>query len=1175
MTTKLVFYHPELNRDVFFTDPNDWTIGTSWSVGNDNDPGAIKIATGAGNLSMYDSQLKPEKLYKWTLSVDYHTSTVGNDMYLQIGGVNVQLITPSFTPLLYSGISSTTSNVSVVFTGPAPAAVKINYLKIVEYPEDMSIDVTDDIDIPMTYSIADIKDPSKRNGFSSRTVTIPGTKENSKYFGHIFEISADCTYNPNKKASAYIVSGGIEQFRGFVKLDNINRVNNGLDNYDLVSYDLTLIGGMVDPFYLLGDTLLTDLDFSEYDHEYNRTNQRASWHSYIYKNGVPYNNFTNGPNLTISSVQMHASGRVQVNFSSAHGLVKFDWLLIPESSILTGDAYYAGEHMVLQVVSSTSVVLQCAFEPLTGTAFTTNNTVKKHTKSGEGYVYTMIDFDQNNDVYWDMTQLYPAIYAKTIVDKMFKKIKFTVESDFMDSVMYKKLVVPYTNGNLKLSADTIAARLFKASNIDTANPGNWPAPLAQVQTFVLSNAGGPYTCHQILSNPAPTPIDIVIDNDSTSGNFDNGSTFNTSTYRWTCPANGLYSFASNVYVYWCWEYISGVTQAWINNTGTTGVLQVEVFDYTTNTVVPMATDIHGPVTNNSISVFPNSTMLVDGEAIKLCKINADNLLLTAGNQYGIRVRVTTMPALEFYSPGITPYAGDVTINYGVYSQAEFFNTIKNTNIQPGDDISINDIIPQKLKCVDFLKSIINMFNLYVDISRDNDRKLIIEPRDDFYANGIDLDWTQKLDTDQPLVISPMTELHAKKYEYKYKSDKDFYNADHERTWGTIYGNKSFQVDNDFVKETNTTELIFSPTIITNSTGPLNPVSRLDMRLISNMQSGTTTDASTQPFAGNTRILFFNCASDRTGWYHAENQPLVNGTYGKMYPYAGHLDKPHLPYSDLNFDYPRGVYFTDYAWTDRNLFNLYYRRMIEEITDKDSKVVKAYMHLTAKDIFMLDFRNRIQIDNHWFRLNRVQDFVIGKNIPVLCEFLLVKDKPGFVSTITESWPVDIDPPGGDPQGRAFNSPIPPVYAGESNSSNKGMNAGTVILQGIGNIATGTEKVFVNGDYNSIGPGSSSVIIDNGSNNTVMPGLNNVNIINTSGKTVTESGVTYVNGVYISPGGVFVNDSINLLDAGENRVLNMFGSSSLVNNIDAVEDAVFKLGTKSPANNIDASENKTTG
>ena len=124
MATKLVFYHPELNRDVFFTESSDWTVGSTWSVGGLNNPGAIKLATGVGTLAMYDSQLKPEKQYKWTLSVDYHTSTVGNDMYLQIGGVNVQLITPSFTPLLYTGVATTTSNVSVVFTGPAPAAAK-------------------------------------------------------------------------------------------------------------------------------------------------------------------------------------------------------------------------------------------------------------------------------------------------------------------------------------------------------------------------------------------------------------------------------------------------------------------------------------------------------------------------------------------------------------------------------------------------------------------------------------------------------------------------------------------------------------------------------------------------------------------------------------------------------------------------------------------------------------------------------------------------------------------------------------------------------------------------------------------------------------------------------------------------------------------------------------------
>lgn len=1171
MASQLIFVKPELNPDQTFTNSNKWTISTPWSVGTPSKPNAIKVAGTSGLLQLTNTVLKPTKTYKWSIKVLSHSTTAGNDMYLELGGIQVQIFTPSATPLIYEGVVTLSSLTTVIINGPSVATATIAWLKIVESPTEYSIDLNDDISMPLTYNIANIKDISKRNGNYSKTITIPGSKNNNKFFSSIFEISADCTFNPNKKAEAYVITEGVEEFRGFVKLDNINRQLNGLNNYDLIDYSLTLIGGSVDLFYKLGDKLLSDLDFSEYDHTYNRTTQKNSWYTSIIKNGSPYINSVNGPNLHISSCQYHSSGRVQMNFSYPHGLVVEDWILITPTCITStvgNPHYYAGEHMVWSVPSTTSVVLQCPFEQTTGTTFTTASSgfdmVHKHYKKGEGYVYPMIDYDQTLDEYWNTEHFYPALYIKEIIDKIFKTANYVYDSNFFNSVMFKKLILPYNNGTLKLDDSVIQSRLFCASNTNTS--GNTTPNPYQINTFLLSPSYtfGNYNYHSLLTNPTPTPINVIINNDNTAGNFDNGNNFNTSTYKWTCPSNGTYSLSLEATIYFCWQYIVGVSQTdfFQPSSSNVGQLQLEVFNYTTNTVVATMTQNYAPITSNPLSNFPNSNMLNDGEAIKYMSIGADNLVLTATHQYGVRVVITALPKREFWTIiGTTNYSGNITVNYGMYGTCVFKNTIKNTNLIAGDLIKMNSMLPRNIKCADFLKSIIKMFNIYFDVSKTNNKELKLEPRDDYYSNNV-IDWTSKLDLNKDLIINPMNTLKSKFYNFNYAKDNDFYGKDHQNVWTTVYGNKSYEVDNDFTTSTENVDIIFSSTILTNSTSSTyTPISRQLMKIISNMQSGTTTNSTTTPFSGNLRILYFNTASTKSKWtFHEGNDEILN-----IYPYAGHLDKPHLPYYDLNFDYPKGVYFTDYSWTDNNLFNVYHKKMINEITDKDAKLITCYLYLKPTDILKLDFAAIYLIDNHYLRLNKVSDYNVLNNTSTLCEFVLVKDKARFVST-TNYNPITYAPPAYNPTEFTWNNPTNPIYALESNNTNKGGN-GTVSIVGYNNITNGGNIIDINGSNNTIGGNVNNILI-RGNNNTIMPGLNNITLINTDNKIITTSNTTYVNGVYITNGGMLINTNINNVDAGLNKILDVFGNNKIINSVDGSLNSVFELGTNDVNNNIDA-------
>lgn len=1077
MSTQLILFKRELSPDVYFEDETLWTLGLNWTLYKDNTLGlgAEHLSGNASSLQLTNTELKPYRTYKWIVRVEQNTNAGVDYCRLVIGGTTVQTFNATMTPTIYTGSIQISSNTTVLIQASAGNDSLISYLSFSEYPDSCEIEITDDIDVPLNLSIANVNDPEKRDASYSRTVQLPGTKENNQYFGHIFEISAEGTFNANKKVRALIVNGGVQQFFGNCRLDNINRLVNGINNYSVVSYDITLFGDLGDLFLELGDTQLNELDFSEYDHTYTKANQKSSWYSGIIKDGAPFTNTVDGAYLTITSCQNNG-GYVQMNCSGAHNLAVGDWVLFPENSITNGygvnggpQLYYLGEHQVYSIVSANNFVLRCPYYATAGsitTASVGTDRVRKHSKTGEGYVYSLIDYDQNDGYNVKVNQLYPSIYVKNIIDKIFAKGKYVYDCSLFDSVMFKKLTIPFTGGNLKLTDAEIASRLFLAGNTNN-----------DLDTYTTVNNGfGIYSYSGTI-----TPIDIQMDVDNVSPFFDNGGVFNTGTYRYVPSDTGIYSMQFSgagqfAYVNMGETFVSVITQP---------VIQIEVYDYTLASVVGTCIFQHSPTT-----IYDTSTNLSSFEI----NIDVDNVQMTAGNSYGIRCRVINAGILQFVGGG-----GTMTMSYGVFgTTCAWGNKITNTNIQIGDTVYMNGVLP-KMKCTEFLTNIIRVFNLYLDKDKTNDRKFFIESRDDFYSNGVEVEWTSKLDVSQNILQTPMASLQGKQISFGYAQDSDFYNKDHKEKYDITYGNKIYQVDNDFKKDKYEIGVTFGSSILADMAG----------KVVTNMQAGTNSNSANDAFSGKLRILVFNCASTTfEGWYHKNDDTDVS-SFKRLYPYSGHLDKPDAPYFDLNYWYPRGVYFDYDSWTDRNLFNLYWKRFTEEVTDRDSKLVTCYMNLTTADVFTLDFRNTFVIDGNRFRLNKIIDFLVGKNIPVKCEFLKIKDSAVFASSV-----------GGNEVGTGFVSMESfdyglPQYIGNGNGDQQGAN-NRVIVNGDSDVGKYSYNVIVNGDSNLVGKSSSNILVT-GDGNTVAPNCEDITLLNCSGMEVDveDNGKTFINNGIVIP------------------------------------------------------------
>ena len=1161
MASQLLLFKRELIEDDYFADPSQWTAGTDWYVFLNSNPGAVQVAAPAlgSALVLNDTPLEYQKQYQYTIRIDNSNNT--GSAFLLIGGTTAAVLTSAGPfPVILQGLVTTTAiDNSVVLYADNGNTTVISKLSLIEVPTSVVMDLTSDIDVPVTYSIADIRDPSKRNTAYSKTITIPGSKVNNIYFNHIFEISGDSTFNPNRKVRALVYEEGVETFNGVAQLKTITRVRGGLNDYDSINYEVVLLGKLADLFYNVGDKLLSDLNFAEFDHDYTLTNQNNSWSTSIIKNASPYVNTNNGANLTISSVQ-NSSGRAQVNFSGAHGLVAGDWLLIPEGSITAGSNFYLGEHEVYSITSSTSAVLRCPYSTIGGNILTTTSgahgSVRKHTKKGEGYVYPMCNYGESNGVDWNVKNFYPAIYVKQYVDKIFQDSGFIYDSNFFNSTMFKKMIIPFNGKELKLTFEQIQAKLFRASSTNNSSitynispsydqsgaHGNNRYKGHAIQGFGVGPAFTPF------NNGPATILHVAIDDDTTLPNSDPGGNFNTGTYRWTCPNSGNYDLFFQGLLGHYYTLPGGVFQVNRSDTNSppgnfftlSGQITYQIFNYTTLQIVTTSTFGVNP----SLSVSPSVL----------------NFFCTTGHVYGVRVITNSPIKGQFYTVSTNPaisdhYTGNITCTTIMYANAVFRNNVQNTALGEGDTLLMNMCVPQKIKQADFLTSLIKMFNLYVEVDKSNDRKLYIEPRNDFYALGATLDWTPKLNIDQQLTISPMGELNAKSYTYSYSNDPSVVGKDHLDKYGLTYGNKIYTIEeNDFVNGVNDTKVIFASTTLHEVN-----IGQGTGRIISD----TTGEAL--------RILYFNLTGTENiiaanNWVHVQ---FSGGVTRNIFPYAGHLDKVEAPNYDLNWDYPRGTYFDYDSWTNRNLFNVYWRQFIEEITDRESKIVTCYLHLTALDIFKLDFRNIYVIDGHYLRLNKITDFAVGQNVPTLCEFIKIKAKKPFVPSLYSTVAIDTNPY--DPQGRAVNGEGLPEIAFASNDTNSNAMYSSIQVQGSGNTFNplGSSVVSVNGNNNTIGSNVSNIIVQ-GNNNNIQPGLSNVALYNTSNVNVTESDTVYINGIKINSSGALINTNINVIDAGTDQVLNPFNEASVVNLINASEDTIMELGSFDLRNDVDAGE-----
>ena len=141
------------------------------------------------------------------------------------------------------------------------------------------LDIYEGIKYPFNYAIGDVRDITKRNIDFSKTIKLPATKNNNKFFEFYFSVNIQSgSFNINEREFITVEQDGNVVFKGFLQLLSINVSEEG--SY----YEAVVFSSFRNILDIVEGLDLNDLDFSEYNHIFNAT-------TFGYSNFAPRKNY--------------------------------------------------------------------------------------------------------------------------------------------------------------------------------------------------------------------------------------------------------------------------------------------------------------------------------------------------------------------------------------------------------------------------------------------------------------------------------------------------------------------------------------------------------------------------------------------------------------------------------------------------------------------------------------------------------------------------------------------------------------------------------------------------------------------------------------------------------------------------------------------------------------------
>jgi hypothetical protein len=859
------------------------------------------------------------------------------------------------------------------------AKITVKYNNTVYDPQYREVDLYDDIDIPVTYNVADVADISKKDSNWSLTVKLPNTQNNAQLFDLVDNIGIyGSTFEMLKQYPAFVEVGCNRTFEGYFKLTKVI-INDDRE----VSYEGSLYSNVMEFINRLGSTTLRgnanpadDLSFSEYSTVLDADTLYDKTDMFIWEmNTDPW---------TVIGEKPYGRG----------------WYCAIVDKYNFNVPQYAKRPVTYGPLLPPTNVYPLYYDQLTPYLFYKEIWDKLFKWAGFNYVSGFID-GSNNPTTFDFSHLaYPDLQWESVLVESYTR----VIQDDTHFVTPNSIVQRYwsINRSLPYPLDECTGYVDCYSNPN--NELRIDEVGVNVSTFgtffhETINKGGYYTLN------ADIPFDVWL----IATNYD-GST--DQTFDDTCE------FDDSVEWFVKLELI-------LKRGGVSTVIQKKEIRQNYEENYEFSLGRYQIVEPDSLKVENKNLYLEAGDEIFL---KFDYSFPNGGDVDGFYSWV----ARRLNPPTLMGVRCNLQFLKSEQDAIQYELKLIN-DFEVGSLYDPTAILDPKESKVDFVTNIIRKFNLYIeDVTDKRDENgvyyrdypgirqsepiLRIEPRNHYYSgNPIVRDWTSKTDVDT-IEFNRIDNYVYKLIDLNDDNDKTFYTEDYanylypEGEFGEKKLKSPFNTSADEKCEIKTK---LGQTMVDNY--------RSECKFRQVPKLFTFTDIATGEIKTDkhydTRMLFVNNING-ADWTELEpDNELIglffhsNGMNAQEWdnpdtdtnrpPFASYILLSHfnIPFggdtADLNFWRANWYYqnLLDTQPTDNNAYNVFYRDMIDEYNSPEARLMKCKMYLKSSDIRDLQLSDTIIVNSVAYHINKIKQWK-NEYSPVEVELIKIIQSGSF-------------------------------------------------------------------------------------------------------------------------------------------------------------------------------------
>ena len=982
------------NNQINFTLP---TVNQGWDV---DSSGSISIASATGTDYIYPvtGDLTEGLQYEVSITIsnkggsgDIGFSTNGsagtpNGMPGNVRGATNGTYTGSFTAagvqgLRIFGAAGTTGTVSAKCTQRGG----------VNWDESIvgSLDVGNSEDFPLAvnFSISEARDLSARTGTFTKTFNIPATKNNNKVLkSPYFEGSYIEGNTINAKKKARIIVDDAYYLTGLIQLTTIGTSSNPL------YYSCVFYGNNVDWSQPLNDKLLMDL--SVYG--------GASGSGWDTLNGKTANS---GVDLQAYEPSIVETWEIDdaTEKTNSSGTTSTNNSPIIYPMVGYGENNEGGSAATIQLLKNAYAISG------SGTAAKVGYT--GNWNSGDSYNTPIPSMD------WR-----PAIFIYDIIKAIFKQEGYTIISNFIETIFFKKLLMLLPNFVHNNVAERIEDNSYDAN---WGNNNNWLG----YYDFVGTHNGS--TCMPQYQDSWPYK---AVKWDSGASNFNmvfgNSAIYDNTNGEFTIQEFGFYDISQDNLGMWITTMCGG--NSVLNNLEYAYItLQRKTAGQSYWANLQTETIIS---TSNPIETFGcPAPPFADKSHSQQAAIELENYYLNKGDKlrWIVKMRVSQWSTITVPCQTITftvdLWGGSNPTNAylsgGDNDRNGFVKIMhRGERVEYGQTFDLKNVIDNQSTQLGFLKGVIHAFNL--QFTTDTVSKIVyIEPFNDFFKKENEaIDWTHKIDLSKAQEDKWVNTDLKREFIFKYKTDSKDEKVKHRGItyWDGIldeFPYREFLSDEFEVGQTVFENPFFAgsynsgdgQTSGSGSAGVGGTPFRANLWGLCDSGAMPTSGSACRPDKGYDfvpRLLNYvkdNCGGGSWGGtYLARVQAwaffgsnfqdpwITAGTdasseysvIARACSYDDHTSNSNpmqpLTYASKyqgSYDCATNTQYTQYPY--RGLYQNYYQGMME-MNKKNPRIKTAYFNLKLSDMNLLDLRRLVYFDGYYYRINRIIDYKPASN-----------------------------------------------------------------------------------------------------------------------------------------------------------------------------------------------------